>query len=93
MFFHCDSLKSIDLSKLETQTLSDVGSIFCCCSSLEYLDISGLNLANLKDSTNMFYKTGNLKYVDLSNVIDDDKYISQSHLNEIDKLFVCQKKI
>ena len=91
LFSGCNSLKSLNLSNVITSNTKDLSYMFDNCTSLKLLDISNFNFTN-NDVTDMFRNINNLKYVDLSNVTDDGKYISQSHLNEIDELFVCQKK-
>ena len=90
LFSQCNSLISINLTNIITSNTRDLSYMFENCTSLKVLDISKFNFTN-NNITNMFLNVKNLKYIDLYNAIDDDKYISQSYLNEINELLVCQK--
>ena len=90
LFSGCNSLLSLNLSKIITSNTKDLSYMFENCTSLKVLDISEFNFKN-KNVTDMFLNVNNIKYLGLYNTIDNDKFISKSKLNEIDELFVCQK--
>lgn len=51
MFYNCKNIKSLDLTKWKTDTLTTLGSPFESCTYLESLDISTWNLSNLTTSS------------------------------------------
>ena len=92
IFEGCSSLKSIDLSKFITTSVINMEYMFFGCTSLKYLDISNFNMKNVIYAVSMFENTESLKYINLYNAKDYNSYISQSELNNLKKLPVCQKE-
>ena len=92
MFKGCSSLKSLDLSKFITTSTINMEYMFSGCTSLKYLDVSNFNMENVKYAISMFENVINLEYINLYKVKDYNAYISQSELNTLDKLTVCQKE-
>ena len=54
MFFGCSSLKSINLSNLDTNNVKDMSGMFSGCSSLTSLNLSNFNTNNVNDMSGMF---------------------------------------
>ena len=54
-------LISIDLSKFDTSSVTDMGSMFFNCSSLESLDLSNFNTSSIRYMGAMFYACSSLK--------------------------------
>ena len=59
MFFKCSSLKELDLSNLDTNSVTNMSNMFYKCSSLTSLDLSSFNTSNVKYMNHMFYKCFN----------------------------------
>ena len=57
MFYHCNSLKSINLSYLSINKLEDISNMFAFCSNVKYLDIVSFKDADFYD--NLFYGMSN----------------------------------
>lgn len=53
-FAMCSDLKSVDLSKLSTSSVTDMHQMFFCCSGLESLDVSSFNTAKVTNMIEMF---------------------------------------
>ena len=54
MFYGCQSLNSIDLSKFVTTKVTDMNEMFEKCHKLISLDLSNFNTRNVKIMSNMF---------------------------------------
>ena len=50
MFYHCDSLKSIDLSSFNTNNVTNISYLLFACKILESIDLASFNTNNV---TNM----------------------------------------
>ena len=61
----CSSLKSLDLSYLDTSGVHSMAKDFNGCSSLEYLDLSGADTSGVGSLDNMFTGCGKLATVKL----------------------------
>ena len=75
MFIGCDSLISIDLSKFNTEDVTNMSCMLSECKSLININLSNLNTQNVQDISEMFCKCESLINIDLSsfntqNVID-----------------------
>ena len=55
MFYNCNSLSSLDLSKFNTKSVTDMKYILYNCYSLLSLDLSNFNTQNVIDMKYMFY--------------------------------------
>ena len=64
MFYYCISLKSIDISSFNTNTVIDMSYMFVSCESIE--SISSFNTSNVTDMRDMFSFCYSLKSVILS---------------------------
>lgn len=65
-FYDCTSLRSVDLSGLDTSKATDMSSMFYGCSSLASLDLSGLDTSSTTDMSSMFAWCSSLASLDLS---------------------------
>ena len=87
MFYNCESLKSLNLSMINTRRVEQIGSIFTGCKSLISLDISNFdlyNLYNLYNNNHYFGFLSDLKalqYLNLTNVKIYQKDLSNSFYN------------
>ena len=65
MFFHCESLKSIDLSSFNTSNVTNMDGMFYYCRGLTSLDVSTFNTANVTDMADMFSGCSSLTSLDV----------------------------
>lgn len=54
MFDGCKSLSNIDISKLDTSSVTSMAAMFTNCESLSCIDLSNLNAPNVTDMASMF---------------------------------------
>lgn len=80
MFKNCPSLKSIDLSGLDTSSVKDMSDMFDGCSSLESIDLSGFESTCAINASYMFCDCSSLKSLDLS-------FLDFSNLVDMDVMF------
>ena len=66
MFYHSQSLTSLDLSSFDTSKVTDMSQMFKNCSSLTNLDLSNFNTSKVTEMSNMFYSCSSLMSLDLS---------------------------
>lgn len=69
MFYGCESLEIVDLSKIDTSSIKNMSYMFYGCESLKNVNLIGIDTSNVADMSYMFYKAGgwNLYKLDLSN--------------------------
>lgn len=67
MFFHCDCLKSFDLSAFETSNVKDFAYLFYKCERLESLNVSSFDTSAATSMHAMFSYCEKLKTIDLTN--------------------------
>jgi surface protein len=65
LFENCAALKTIDLSKFNTQRVWDMNHMFAGCAALEELDLSTLNTQSVSYMYNMFDGCAKLKELDI----------------------------
>ncbi len=65
MFYHCESLTSIDWGNFDTSNVTNMSNMFCVCSSLTSLDLSSFNTSSVTNMSGMFNGTA-LTSLDLS---------------------------
>ena len=95
MFYECSLLKSIDLSNFDTSSVTTMESMFYTCSSLKSIDLSNFNTSSLDPSygmNSMFNGVSNLKYINLFGITEGNKKFSNTDINYINDLIVCQDK-
>ena len=67
LFYECSSLKELDISKFNTDNVTDMSYMFYNCSSLKRLNISNFNTGNVTNMSYMFYNCSSLKKLEISN--------------------------
>jgi surface protein len=78
MFYGCNALNEIDLSKYDTSDVSDMAYMFYGCSNLKSLNISTFNTSKVQNMESMFTNCINLEALDLSNFdTSQNKNLSQ----------------
>ena len=65
-FYDCKSLRSIDLSGLDTSSVIDMSFMFYGCSKLSSLDLSSFDTSQVTGMSGMFYHCSSLASLDLS---------------------------
>ena len=70
MFNKCSSLKSIDLSKFNTNNVTNMSFMFYRCSSLNSIDLSKFNTNNVTNMWDIFFDCSSLKS---KSIITNDK--------------------
>ena len=63
----CSSLKSIDISNINTSKVPSMRAMLSRCSSLKSIDLSNFNTSKVTDMGYMFYECSSLISIDLSN--------------------------
>ena len=92
MFYNCSSLEILDLPYFDTSSVTNMNSMFNGCESLIYLDISNFNLEKILNFTSVFDNVNNLQYVNLFYVKNSYDNITNSELNNLSGVTVCQKE-
>ena len=67
MFYYCNSLTSLDLSRFNTSNVRSMSGMFYVCSSLTSLDLSNFNTSNVTSMSYMFSICRSLTSLNLSN--------------------------
>ena len=67
MFYNCYSIKTLDLSNINTKNVTNMEYMFNNCNSLISIDLSNINTENVTNMEFMFCKCNSLKAIDLSN--------------------------
>lgn len=75
LFYHCNSLKEVDLSSFNTSNVTNMSGMFYSCSSLSTLDLNSFNTAKVTSMYAMFWNARSLTTLhvenfDTSNVLD-----------------------
>ena len=92
MFYGCSKINYLLLSNFDTTSVTDMYNMFAGCSHLIFLDISNFNMENIKCADDMFYKVKKLRYINLYNVKNSYQNITNSPLNKLNRLTVCQRQ-
>ena len=66
LFMNFTNCTSMDLSKVSTDSCTNMGSMFSDCSDLASLNLSGWNTANVTNMNSMFYHCSSLDTLDVS---------------------------
>lgn len=66
LFSDCKSLKSVDLTGLDSSLATSMDSMFEDCSHLSSVDLRGLNTSNVTKMNSMFSSCANIQKIDLS---------------------------
>ena len=67
MFYGCQNLSSLDLSKFNTEKVTNMSGMFAGCQNLSSLDLSKFNTKEVKHMNSMFESCSALSSLDLSN--------------------------
>lgn len=78
-FYDCKSLRSIDLSGLDTSSVTDMSFMFSGCSKLSSLDLSSLDTSKVTGMWSIFSGCSSLASLDLSG-LDTSKTTSMSSM-------------
>ena len=78
-FYDCKSLRSVDLSGLDTSKVTSMDSMFRDCPSLSSLDLSGLDTSSATSMRCMFSDCSSLSSLDLSG-LDASKVIDMASM-------------
>lgn len=66
MFYHCESLETLDISTFNTSQVTDMEYMFEGCASLNELNLKNFNTGKVKNMRRMFASCQALKSLDLS---------------------------
>ena len=66
MFINCVTLKTLDVSNLNTTNITDMDSMFHACPNLTSLNLSNFDTSKVTDMNDMFYSCAGLTSLDLS---------------------------
>lgn len=66
MFYHCESLRSLDLSGFDTSQVENMRNLFYGCHALEELDLSSFDTARVESMDYMFHGCRSLVSLDLT---------------------------
>ena len=69
MFANCTSLKSLELSKFDTSSVTDMSYMFANCTSLNSLDLSKFDTSSVVNMNYMFYGCNKLDYINCENCV------------------------
>ena len=73
----CSSLESIDLSKFNTDKVTNMSYMFYDCSSLKSIDLSKFNTDKVTDMDYMFYGCSSLKKSNIKINNKNDKILKE----------------
>ena len=79
MFYGCQALNSLDLSRFNTANVENMMNMFHYCQALKSLDLSNFNTANVTNMTYMFYYCWALESLDIRN-FDMGKVINSNSM-------------
>mgnify|MGYP003559685566 CR=1 FL=1 len=86
MFANCSSLRSVDLSKLDTSNADSLDYMFVGCESLTDIDVSTLDTSKVEGMSSMFKRCSNLEKLDLSNFKMDNVSYTERMFDGCSKL-------
>ncbi len=66
LFNDCTNLKTVDLTNLDTEYVSDMSFMFAFCKSLETVNLDMLSMSNVCSMDSMFYFCTNLQEMNLN---------------------------
>ena len=67
MFYQCDKIIEINLSKFNTSQVTDMSNMFAWCGLLSSLDISNIDTSKVINMGYIFYRCTDLNSLNLSN--------------------------
>ena len=87
MFYGCDKLIYLNLSKISTKEVINMDKMFYNCVKLKKLNLSSFNAPKLKSMEKMFYNCLSLKNLDLSN------FMTKNNINMKKIFFNCNSLV
>ena len=82
MFYGCESLTTLDLTRFDTSEVTDMWDMFRRCSSLTALDLSSFDTSQVPDMKKMFFGCASLTSLDLSR-------FDTSQVADMREMFYC----
>ena len=86
MFYNCNCIKSIDLSKLHTKNVTNMSHMFYNCDNLSNINLSNFNTENVINMSNIFSRCYNLQNIDLSSFNTKNVINMSNMFHSCDKL-------
>lgn len=84
MFYQCNSLKSLNLSKFNTSKVTDMYYMFGSCRSLQTLDLQNFNTSNVENMAKMFHSCHGLITLNVSS-FNTSKVTNMSNMFKVCK--------
>ena len=78
MFFNCQSLTSIDLSNIDTSSVTDMRIMFSGCSNLTNLDLSNFDMSNVTLMISMFSRCSSLTSLKIGSSVSSYSNVTNS---------------
>lgn len=72
MFFNCNSLKEVDLSRFVTSKVTDMSGMFGGCNSLKHINLSNFDTTRVSSMFSMFDGCNKLEYLDIRNFVTNN---------------------
>ena len=69
IFYNCSQLRVADVSRWNTQNVTNMSRMFCNCGSLTYADVSGFDTSNVTDMSSMFSGCSSLTSLNVSGFV------------------------
>ena len=86
MFYNCNCIKSINLSKLHTKNVTNMSHMFYNCDNLSNINLSNFNTENVINMSNIFSRCYNLENIDLSSFNTKNVINMNNMFHSCDKL-------
>ena len=96
MFYNCESLKSIDLSSLNINNITDMSYMLSNCHNLETIDLSSLNINQNININGILNHCQSLKLIKLSafninNIIDVNRLFNYEYAFKLEEKNILKK--
>ena len=85
MFYGCENLSSLDVTKFNTANVTKMQSMFESCSGLTSLDLTNFNTANVTDMDRMFFECSAL-----TTIYASDKFVTTKVKHGYDMFYECR---
>jgi len=93
MFFKCEDITEINLSKFDTSKVTDMTMMFYSCSSLSSLGVTNFNTKKVKHMDLMFNNCSSLTYIELSSFNTSECNGLVGIVDDIPNLTISMKNI
>ena len=91
MFNNCSLISSLDLSNLDTSSVTTMQGMFYDCQNLEYVNMKNINTNSLETMRRMFYNCLKLKYINFFYITDNDITLAEIFMNSSENFTYCIK--